>query len=143
MCVVYMTVPGVAPLQLLLYALLLGVEFVPDDLGYVGADLVLQEPLALTHVVQPVVLGQAEQFIPLNVFQPGQVNAAFLGEVTNGGFHSNGFIASTSLQDPVQHPHIVSKTRPQEFPVLIHPEPVHMEDLGHLSVWCLHVQPVL
>lgn len=76
MCVVYMTVPGVAPLQLLLYALLLGIEFVPDDLGYVCADLVLQEPLALTHVVQPVVLGQAEQFIPLNVFQPGQVNAA-------------------------------------------------------------------
>lgn len=76
MCVVSMTVPGVTALQLLLYALLLGVEFVPDDLRNVCADLVLQEALALTHVVQPVVLGQAEQLIPLNVAQPSQVNAA-------------------------------------------------------------------
>lgn len=70
MCVVSMTVPGVTALQLLLYALLLGVEFVPDDLRNVRADLVLQEALALTHVVQPVVLGQAEQLVPLNVAQP-------------------------------------------------------------------------
>lgn len=76
MCVVSMTVSGVTPLQLLLYALLLGVEFIPDDLGDVSADLVLQEPLALPHVIQPVVLGKAEQLFPLNVSQPGQVNAA-------------------------------------------------------------------
>jgi len=55
-----------------------------------------------------------------------------LGQISNGG--PQGTVLSLHpADDPVEHSDVLSESRPQELAVVVHTEPVHVEDLGHLN----------
>lgn len=57
----------------------------------------------------------------------------FLWQIANWWLNCDVFFTTNSSQNPFQHSDVLSETWPQEFTIFISTEPVHMENLWHLS----------
>lgn len=129
-------------LQVFCDSLLLGIQLFFNSYGQVATDLIVKELLGFLDVVEPVVLGQAKQFIPVDGTETIELNATCLGqEPYRAGLHDVlSFHASTH---PVDDADVIAEARPQELALLVQAEPVDVENFGHLSTGLVQVQPVL
>ncbi|WAR12930.1 GALL2-like protein [Mya arenaria] len=83
--------------------------------------LLVEEMPALIIVGLPVVFGQREQLVPVELAQTVQ---RISSQVT--------YLSLATANDPIKDADVITKTWPQELAFVVHSEPVHMEDLGHL-----------
>ena len=65
-----------------------------------------------------------------------------LWQVTNGTWFSY-VLSVTALKHPVDHPDVLTESRPQELALLVESEPVDVEHFGHVTPGLLQVQPML
>ena len=73
--------------------------------------------------------------------QPIPMNIVVVGSPANRRFFAQRPPAY-SIDDPLQHTHVLRKSRPQKLAVLVLAEPVHVEDARGSCQIALHLEPM-